>query len=54
VVDAGIRKERQLDAPQAPATASARQRNSLGKQFITASRRQPAPARLLLGTLLAE
>jgi hypothetical protein len=35
-----------------PATASARQRNSLGKQFITASRRQPAPARLLLGTLL--
>jgi hypothetical protein len=36
-----------------PATASARQRNSLGKQFITASRRQLALARLSLGTTLA-
>ena len=36
-----------------PATASARQRNSLGSAASTASRRQPAPARLLLGRLLA-
>jgi hypothetical protein len=35
-----------------PATASAHQRNSLGKQFIPASQRQPAPVRLSLGTAL--
>ena len=36
-----------------PATASAHQRDSIGEQLITASRRQRTPARLLLKTLLA-
>jgi hypothetical protein len=34
------------------ATASARQRSSLGKHVYAASQRQPALARLLVGTLL--